>query len=82
MEKFAKHNPYNIRIIPAYLNLDCENNFPTVSESVSQGSGKKVIRQNNGVHPAPDGYRQLGDSFYCWLKAVLHEQQTALQTKK
>ena len=82
MEKFAKHNPYKVRLIPAYLNLDCENNFPTVSESVSQGSGKKVIRQNNGVHPAPDGYRQLGDSFYCWLKAVLHEQQTALQTKK
>lgn len=82
MEKFAKHNPYKVRIIPAYLNLDCENNFPAVSEKISQGSSRTVIRQSNGVHPSPDGYRQLGDSFYCWLKAVLHEQQTAPQATK
>jgi lysophospholipase L1-like esterase len=23
---------------------------------------------NNAVHPNPDGYRQIGASFYSWLK--------------
>ena len=28
-------------------------------------------RLNNGVHPAAEGYRQIGDTLYCWLKAQL-----------
>ena len=25
-------------------------------------------RQNNGVHPAGPGYKQIGDTLYAWLK--------------
>ena len=77
LEKFAKSNPYNVQIVPVYLNLDCENNFPIVNDPVNQGNRRRIPRLNNGVHPAPDGYRQIGDTFYCWLKAVLADQEKA-----
>ena len=75
MRKFEKANPYKVEIVPVYLNLDCENNFPTVTEAVNQDNGKKIVRQNNVVHPAPAGYRQIGDTFYCWMKSVLARKQ-------
>ena len=31
----------------------------------------QVTRQNNGLHPAPAGYHQVGDTIYAWLKAKL-----------
>ena len=74
MQKFAKSNPYNVQIVPVYLNLDCENNFPFVNAPVNSGNKRTVIRQNNGVHPSVDGYNQIGDSFFCWMKAMLDTQ--------
>ena len=74
MQKFAKNNPYNVQIVPVYLNLDCENNFPLVSVPVNAGNRRKITRLNNGVHPSADGYRQIGDTFYCWMKSVLAQQ--------
>ena len=71
MQKFAKSNPYKVELVPVYLNLDCENNFPAVRENVNGGNVKRMIRQSNGVHPSPEGYRQIGDTYYCWMKAVL-----------
>jgi len=34
-------------------------------------NSKEVFLQSNGVHPAVSGYRQMGDSFYAWLKYLL-----------
>ena len=31
----------------------------------------KLTRQANGCHPSAEGYRQIADSVYCWLKGVL-----------
>ena len=77
MEKFAKANPYNVRIVPIYLALDCENNFPIINAPINAGNKRHIARLNNGVHPSPDGYRQMGDAFYCWMKSVLAEQDKA-----
>ena len=74
MQKFAKNNPYNVQIVPVYLNLDCENNFPIAQEFINAGNKRKMARLNNGVHPSADGYRQIGDTFYCWMKSVLAQQ--------
>ena len=74
MQKFAKANPYNVQIVPVYLNLDCENNFPIAQEFINAGNKRKIARLNNGVHPSADGYRQIGDTFYCWMKSVLAQQ--------
>ncbi len=69
MKKF--NGDPKISLIPTYVNLDCENNFPVAHEPVNAGNGQKITRQNNGVHPAAAGYNQIGDTFYCWLKSRL-----------
>ena len=81
IQKFAKANPYNVQIIPVYLNLDCENNFPIVQSPVNSGNKRTLQRLNNGVHPSRDGYYQIGDTFYCWMKAVLDAQDKAAAKK-
>ena len=71
LKKFTNHPDKDLSIIPTNVNLDCENNFPVVSEPVNVGNPAKITRQSNGVHPASAGYRQIGDTFYCWLKYQL-----------
>ena len=41
--------------MPTELNLDPVDGYPN----------------NNGVHPNPAGYAQIGGRFYAWLKAWL-----------
>ena len=33
-------------------------------------SDGKIVRQNNGVHPAASGYYQIGDMLLAWLKSL------------
>ncbi|MBQ9337318.1 MAG: SGNH/GDSL hydrolase family protein [Lentisphaeria bacterium] len=60
-------------IVPVYINIDTENNYPWVEDAVNADNPAKVQRQNNGVHPAKPGYYQMGDVLYCRLKAWLAE---------
>ncbi|GMV95187.1 MAG: hypothetical protein AMXMBFR82_49650 [Candidatus Hydrogenedentota bacterium] len=57
-----------ITLIPAFTNLDCERNYPAAAEPWNARTEQEAIRQNNGVHPNAEGYRQIGDSIFCWLK--------------
>jgi lysophospholipase L1-like esterase len=75
IEKYGNGQYRNISLIPTYLNLDCENNFPVISEPVNSRSKTLVTRQNNGVHPAAEGYLQIADSFYAWLKFKLSDKK-------
>lgn len=70
-EKIKKNNPYNVSLIPGFINLDCENNYPVKSVNVNARSQKKVLRHIQNVHPSKEGYHQIGDAFYCWLKYQL-----------
>ncbi len=63
MQTFGGREDKNVYLVPAQLNLDCVNNYPIDA----------IGRQNNGVHPAPAGYQQIGDSIYAWLKSQLAE---------
>jgi lysophospholipase L1-like esterase len=56
-----------ISLIPAFVNLDCAYNYPAVEVAVNSRNEASVTRQNNGVHPNANGYRQIGDSVFCWL---------------
>lgn len=67
---FAGKDP-KLFLIPGNVGLDTENNFPVRKEEVNYGNPAAVIRQCNGVHPAPAGYRQIGDIYYAWLKNML-----------
>lgn len=69
---FANYPDQKVVMIPSNTNLDCENNFPARSTAVNARNEKAVfLKQNNGVHPAPAGYRQMGDTYYAWLKYQL-----------
>ena len=68
LDKFSKCADKKIVIIPTNIDLDCENNYPAATEAVNLGNDAKITRQSNGVHPAPAGYKQIGDTFYAWMK--------------
>ena len=49
---FAGREKDNLFIIPTELNLDPQDGYPV----------------NNGVHPNPTGYQQIGATVFAWLK--------------
>lgn len=68
---FAQYKDDKLVMIPSNVGLDTENNFPVRKEPVNSQNKTVVSRQSNGVHPAPAGYNQIGDTFYAWLKNQL-----------
>lgn len=69
---FADYPDKKVVMIPSNTNLDCENNFPARPAAINAHLPKTMyLKQNNGVHPAPAGYRQMGDTYYAWLKYQL-----------
>lgn len=71
MERFAGQEAEGLFLLPAHLNLDTVNNYPTISEPANARNETTVVRQSNGVHPAASGYRQIADTIYYWLKGQL-----------
>ena len=71
LEKFKDHPDKKLFIIPTNVNLDCENNFPAYNVSINFGNEAKILRQANGVHPSPAGYKQIGDTYYAFIKYFL-----------
>lgn len=53
LARFGGREKDNLVLVPTELNLDPVDGYPV----------------NNGVHPNPAGYAQIGMSFYAWLKA-------------
>ena len=74
-----KSRELNFHIVPMYINIDTENNYPLLEQEINQGNPRKVQRQNNGVHPAKPGYYQMGDTLYCVLKGWLAEKKTSVK---
>jgi lysophospholipase L1-like esterase len=74
MQKYFAAKHPDIIMIPLTAGLDSEYNFAVSKEPASQHSKTIVLRHNNAVHPNHDGYRQLGDIYYAWLKNVLDKK--------
>jgi lysophospholipase L1-like esterase len=55
-------------IMPFNVNLDLVHNAQTETIQVNSRNSMTVIRQSDGQHPAPEGYAQMGDTVYYWLK--------------
>ncbi|MBQ6597995.1 MAG: hypothetical protein IJH79_10630, partial [Lentisphaeria bacterium] len=81
-EHFAKYNDPKLVMIPSNVGLDTENNFPVRKEPANSQNKTAVSRQSNGVHPAPAGYNQIGDTYYAWLKYQLVSPFFNPQSKK
>jgi lysophospholipase L1-like esterase len=62
-----------VTIVPAGLNLDTVHNMdialqPANARSDPNDPAQKVVRAENGVHPAQPGQAQIADSLWAWLK--------------
>ncbi|MDF2668993.1 MAG: hypothetical protein K0R67_1299 [Paenibacillus sp.] len=68
MSRYSNRLDEGIDIIPIYINLDTEHNMPSVTVPANSRSSRPVWKQSNGVHPAPEGYYQMADVIYYWLK--------------
>jgi lysophospholipase L1-like esterase len=67
IEHFQDRTDEHVYLVPTYLNLDCEQNFPTWTPRRNARSEQTITRVNNGTHPSEAGYRQIGDSMYAWI---------------
>lgn len=70
LEKYSGRESDQVHVVPTYLGLDCVHNYPTESVPANATNEAKIIRQNNGVHPAASGYHQIGDMLFAWLKGL------------
>jgi lysophospholipase L1-like esterase len=55
LKRLSNREHEGIHLVPTELNIDPVSGYP----------------DNNGVHPNPTGYAQIGASFYSWMKAKL-----------
>ena len=71
-EYYAGKEAQNIYVVGSGVNLDTENNFPIFTDGVPVNSHNPKLEypQINAVHPADSGYKQIGDVFFAFIKAV------------
>ena len=67
-------SPVMVELVATHLQVDCRHGYPAVEVPWHADSTVRGLRQNNGVHPDANGYRQVGDAFYAWLKCHLHQR--------
>ncbi len=70
-----KGKKLNVHVVPIYMNIDTENNYPMLCQPVNAENPQTIVRANNGVHPAQAGYYQMGDTLYCYMKAILNNKK-------
>ena len=70
-----KGKELNVHVVPVYMNIDTENNYPLLCQPVNADNSQTILRANNGVHPAQAGYYQMGDTLYCYMKAILNNKK-------
>jgi lysophospholipase L1-like esterase len=60
-----------IYLIPANLNMDTDNNFPTTTINLSaRNTGTQITVLNDAIHPATAGYQQISDSIWALIKFI------------
>lgn len=69
-QAFSGREKEGVHLVPAHLNLDPVQGFPAVTVPAHARTEAKVERLNNGVHPSAEGYRQIGDALYAWLRGL------------
>lgn len=64
LRRYQGTSDANLDVIELYFHLDCENDFNTVTQSVSARNPAQIVRQNNNVHPSVYGYLHFADAYY------------------
>ena len=73
---FSGREVDRIHLVPAHLNLDPVHGFPTVTAPAHARTETTVVRHSNGVHPSAEGYRQIGDAVYAWMRSFDQPKRT------
>ncbi len=73
---FSGREKDHIHLVAAHLNLDPVHGFPSATVPAHARTEVTTSRQNNGVHPSSEGYRQLGDAIYAWMRGFDQEKRT------
>jgi lysophospholipase L1-like esterase len=60
----------NTYVLASNYALDTDRGYPVTTAAASARITKVVERQNNGVHPSNEGYQQIGDAMFAFIKAV------------
>ncbi|MCX6993695.1 MAG: SGNH/GDSL hydrolase family protein [Kiritimatiellaeota bacterium] len=68
--KYGNREKENIYLVPVYINLDTAHNYPSYTRPLNARNPETVTRLGNGVHPSENGYRQMADSLYFWVKSL------------
>jgi lysophospholipase L1-like esterase len=69
--KYSGQEANRIYIAATNIALDAVNNMSYAAAApVNSRSAVQVARQNNGVHPGADGYRQVADGLFSMIKYV------------
>lgn len=71
LEKFQGQEAQGIYLVPAYVNIDCLNNYPGAEQPANARATTNLRRMNNGVHPSAEGYQQIADSIFSWMACCL-----------
>ena len=71
METYGGREKEHLYVVPAYVNLDTVNGYPARTVPPHAHGTTKIRRLSNGVHPSTEGYYQMGDSIYCWIKGQM-----------
>lgn len=70
IQEFSE-SPLKVSIIPAHLVVDAANGYPEQERPANARSSKKVFQQTNALHPNTEGYKQIADAIYAWMKVEL-----------
>ena len=71
IDQFGGRTGSGIYVVPINSNLDTVNNMPRYSPAPANSrTSVTVARQSNGVHPATEGYYQIADTIFAFLKGL------------
>lgn len=71
LEIYGGREQQHVYLIPVYSNIDTVHGYPRHTVRRNAQTAEMVSRTYNGTHPSPEGYRQIGDSIFCWFKSLL-----------
>ncbi|MFH2068074.1 MAG: hypothetical protein ABII89_01240 [Candidatus Omnitrophota bacterium] len=68
---YGNREEEGIYLVPTYLSIDPVYGFTPQEVNANARSNFKVMRITaNGVHPGVEGYLQMADTIYGWLKGI------------
>jgi len=71
IDHYGGREKENLYLVPTYLNLDSAHNFVVRPLAWNSENPEEAPRVIDGIHPAPAGYRQMGDTIYSWIKVTM-----------